>query len=361
MPSRWPSPCSSASCSAPPSRDQSPWYGAYQECRSVAHVRPCRRRGHRSRGDRLVRRARARPWSGGRVIVVDKGPAPGAGSTSSSSSIIRFSYSTLDAVLTAWESAALWNDWEGHLGVVDPDGMARFVRTGMLIFHTPGYNTERIEQLWDEVGIAYERLDTAALHRRFPGARHRRSTSRRSASTTRAFADDADQRDDRRSRVESRASSTTRCSSAHNLAHAARQHGAEFRFHQRGRRRRAGRRPRVRGAPRRRRRVHAPVVVNVGGPHSSGINRLAGVADGMRIAAPAAAPGGVHRARRRGVCASRTASPRWPTSTSASTSGRRSAARGWSVAPSRSATSCTGSTTPTTSTSTRRSSSSRWR
>jgi len=49
---------------------------------------------------------------GGRsVIVVDKGPGPGTGSTSSSVSLIRFSYSTLDAVLAAWESAALWNDW----------------------------------------------------------------------------------------------------------------------------------------------------------------------------------------------------------------------------------------------------------
>jgi sarcosine oxidase subunit beta len=72
--------------------------------------------------------------SGRSVIVVDKGPAAGAGSTSASASIIRFSYSTADAVLTAWESAAIWEAWEEHLGSVDPDGMARFVRTGNLIF-----------------------------------------------------------------------------------------------------------------------------------------------------------------------------------------------------------------------------------
>ena len=75
---------------------------------------------------------------GGRsVIVADKGPAPGAGSTSSSAAIVRFSYSTIDAVLTAWEAAAKWHDLVGHLGCVDPDGMARFTRTGMLIFDTP--------------------------------------------------------------------------------------------------------------------------------------------------------------------------------------------------------------------------------
>ena len=92
------------------------------------------------------------------VIVVDKGPAAGSGSTSSSSAIIRFSYSTIDAVLTAWESAALWNGWSAHLGTTDPDGMARFIRTGMLMFRTPGFNLARVEQLWSEVGIAFEQL-----------------------------------------------------------------------------------------------------------------------------------------------------------------------------------------------------------
>src|SRR3954468_3556452 len=78
--------------------------------------------------------------SGRAVICVDKGPAPGAGSTSSSSSIIRFSYSTLDAVLTAWEAASMWEHWAEHLATTDPDGMARFIRTGNLIFCTPGYD-----------------------------------------------------------------------------------------------------------------------------------------------------------------------------------------------------------------------------
>jgi sarcosine oxidase subunit beta len=63
--------------------------------------------------------------AGRTVIVVDKGPGPGAGSTSASSAIIRYSYSTRDAILTAYESAQMWFDWERHLGVADPDGMCR--------------------------------------------------------------------------------------------------------------------------------------------------------------------------------------------------------------------------------------------
>jgi sarcosine oxidase subunit beta len=219
---------------------------------------------------------------GGRsVIVVDKGPAPGAGSTSSSSSIIRFSYSTPDAVLTAWEAAALWNDWEGHLGMVDPDGMVKFVQTGMLIFHTPGNNTSRIEELWNDVGIAYELLDSAGLKAKVPGLDIGVFFPPKRIDDP-AFADDAT--------AEMTAIFEPLSGfiddpmlSAHNLAYAARHHGAEFRFHQEvvGFEETDGRVSGVLladGAT-----VHAPVVVNVGGPHSSGLNRLAGVAEGMRI------------------------------------------------------------------------------
>ena len=45
--------------------------------------------------------------SGRTVRVIDAGPAPGAGSTSSSSAIIRFHYSTRDGVTASWESMHL--------------------------------------------------------------------------------------------------------------------------------------------------------------------------------------------------------------------------------------------------------------
>jgi glycine/D-amino acid oxidase-like deaminating enzyme len=219
---------------------------------------------------------------GGRsVIVVDKGPGPGTGSTSSSVSLIRFSYSTLDAVLAAWESAALWNDWEGHLGTVDPDGMVRFIRTGMLIFHTPGNNTQRVEALWDEVGIAYELLDSAALAARMPGLDIGQYFPPKRIDDP-AFADEATSQMTAIFEPESGFIDDPMLS-AHNLAFAARQHGAEFRFHQEvvGFEQTDGRVSGVLLADGT--TLHAPVVVNVGGPHSSGINRLAGVTEGMRI------------------------------------------------------------------------------
>ncbi len=219
---------------------------------------------------------------GGRsVIVVDKGPAPGAGSTSSSVSIIRFSYSTPDAVLTAWEAAAMWRDWEGHLGMVDPGGMARFIRTGMCIFHTPGDNTARVARLWDEVGIAYDVLDAAELRRRLPGVDLGAYYPPKRIDDP-AFADEATTELSAILEPESGFIDDPMLA-AHNLATAARQHGAQFRFHQEvvSIDQADGRVVGVTLAGGE--QLRAPVVVNVGGPHSSRINEMAGVTEGMNI------------------------------------------------------------------------------
>ena len=219
---------------------------------------------------------------GGRsVVVVDKGPSAGAGSTSSSVSIIRFSYSTIDSVLTAWEAAAMWLDWAGHLGTVDPDGMARFIRTGMCIFNTPDDNTERVRRLWDEVGIAYSIADVAALRELLPGVDLGAYFPPKRVDDP-AFAEETAVALTALIEPESGFIDDPKLAAV-NLAFAARQHDAQFRFHQtviaidRDGDRVSG--VSLAGGE----RISAPVVVNVGGPHSSLINRLAGVADGMRI------------------------------------------------------------------------------
>ena len=219
--------------------------------------------------------------SGRRVVCVDKGPAAGAGSTSSSSSIVRFSYSTMAGVLASWESAALWLDWERHLGVVDPAGMARFVPTGSLVFRSEGYDVDAITALWDDVGVPYERLDAAAVRARFGaldvGAHHPPKRiddpafgAEPHGELSAVYTPDAGYIDDP-------------MLAAHNLAHAAQEHGATFRF-----------RTAVVAIERRSGHVtgvafdggggvDAPVVVNVAGPHSSRVNALAGVSDEVRI------------------------------------------------------------------------------
>jgi sarcosine oxidase, subunit beta len=220
---------------------------------------------------------------GGRsVVCVDRGPGPGAGSTSASSALVRFSYSTIDAVLTAWESAAHWHHWADHLGVADPVGMAAFVHTGMIIFDAPGGTMAHVADLWDDVGVPYERLTADEVMRRFPLLDVGSYFPPKTVDDP-AFGDDA----------VGRLSAVFDADAgyiddpllaAHNIAHAARHHGAELRFHQR-----------VVAVLRHNDRVAgvgladgttitSAVVVNAAGPHSSSINELAGVTDDMRIA-----------------------------------------------------------------------------
>ena len=53
------------------------------------------------------------------VVVVDKAGGIGHGSTSASSAIIRFNYSTWSGVAAAWESWHCWTHWREHLGHED--------------------------------------------------------------------------------------------------------------------------------------------------------------------------------------------------------------------------------------------------
>lgn len=221
---------------------------------------------------------------GGRsVIVVDKGPGAGAGSTSASSAIIRYSYSTRDAILTAWEAAQFWLDWEEHLGAVDPDGMCRFVPTGNLIFRTTGYDGTRMIELWTELGIPFEDLDADTLATRFPWLDTGKYYPPKRIDDP-AFADDATGRLSAIYQADSGFIDDPMLA-ARNLAFAARRHGAEFSF-----------RSEVISIDRAvggdavagvtladGSRIVAPVVINVGGPHASIINRIAGVTDDMTI------------------------------------------------------------------------------
>lgn len=104
---------------------------------------------------------------GRHVIVVDKGDAVGGGSTSASSSIIRFNYSTLDGCIASWEAMHQWADWANHLGVLDGPA-AKFYRTGMLVVAPPDEGFATVVGHFDTAGIPHELLDAAAVHQRFP-------------------------------------------------------------------------------------------------------------------------------------------------------------------------------------------------
>ena len=163
----------------------------------------------------------------------------------------------------------------------DPEGMAQFVGAGNLILCTTGYDGVTVMALWDEIGIPYEWYDSVQLQERFPGLDIGRYYPPKRIDDP-AFAEEATGELTAIYNADSGYIDDPMLA-AHNLAHAARHHGAEFRFRQAvveiGRQ--GGH---VTGVVLESgEQISAPVVVNVGGPHSSVINRMAGVEQDMRI------------------------------------------------------------------------------
>lgn len=103
------------------------------------------------------------------VVVVDKAGAPGHGSTSSSSAIVRFNYSTFDGVATSWESKHYWERWPHHVGSGDESGLAAFHRTGMVVLDTPVAPLGRVAALLAQAGVPFEEWDATRLRDRVPG------------------------------------------------------------------------------------------------------------------------------------------------------------------------------------------------
>jgi sarcosine oxidase subunit beta len=218
----------------------------------------------------------------GRVVtVVDKGPAAGAGSTSSSSAVIRYTYSTWDGVVTAWESHFLWEQWRDHLGVDDEHGYAKFFRVGMLTLDAPGFDRARVLQLFDAVGVPYEEWDAGTIRKRMPALDPAQYWPPRLPSDDAFWRDahgelggfftpDAGFVDDPQL-------------AAHNLMVAARAHGATFRFGEEVRavaqEGGAVKGVTLAGGE----RIAAAVVVNAAGPYSARVNALAGVLDDFAI------------------------------------------------------------------------------
>lgn len=215
--------------------------------------------------------------AGRSVVVVDKAAGIGHGSTSASSAIVRFHYSTRTAVALAWEARHCWEDWRGHLGHDDPDGLAGFVRTGMLVLEPDPKVSAATTTHFDVVGVPWERWSAHEVQQRAPFLDVGAYGPPKPVASDEFFAPargviggtwtpDAGYVDDA-------------TLAAHNLAAAARRHGAGFQL----RHEVTGLEP----AGSRRWRVHTrhregseaidcDVLVNAAGPWSGAVNALAG-------------------------------------------------------------------------------------
>ena len=218
---------------------------------------------------------------GRNVVVVDKAGGPGYGSTSASSAVVRFNYSTWDGVATAWESKQCWDAWEDHLQFRDSAGLASFHRTGKVMLDVPIAPVAKAVELFDQVGVPYEVWDAATLRARIPGIDSGRYWPPKPVDADAFFADaehqlgglytpDAGFVDDPQL-------------ATHNLAAAAQHRGVEFVFNRR-----------VVAVDRSGGRVHGvrlsdgstistPVVLNAAGPWSHRLNDLADVGEDFTV------------------------------------------------------------------------------
>jgi sarcosine oxidase subunit beta len=219
--------------------------------------------------------------AGTAVTVIDRAPGPGMGSTSASSAIVRCHYSTYQGVAVSWEAKHGWEDWAAHLGLVDPAGMARYVRTGALVLDTPGYDASRVLAHYDAIGIPYEVLSSQDIRDRFPYLSPARFYPPKRPSDEEFWADPTG---------EIGGFYTSEGGfvddpglAAHNLWAAATAAGATSMF-----RAEVASVLRADGAVAGvtlvdGRRVDADIVVNAAGPHSAVINALAGVLDDFAV------------------------------------------------------------------------------
>lgn len=220
---------------------------------------------------------------GKRTLTVDKGAAAGLGSTSSSSAVVRYSYSTESGVNIAREGLAYWQNWPDHIGFVPDSGLVGFTQRNMLLFFTEAQpHPRRVRELWSQLDVPHEVLTVADLRERFP------FMSPELFGPPSLPEDDAFWRDPWGTVEGALLSPDAGYVSdpqlaAQNLHDAAIAAGATFQFG-----------AEVTGIQRSSDRVtgvsladgstiEAPVVINVAGPHSRAINRLAGQADAMSI------------------------------------------------------------------------------
>ncbi len=221
--------------------------------------------------------------AGYRTLSIDKQGGAGLGSTAGSCAIIRLYYSNVESCALAYENWFIWKDWAGYLGSTDPRGMIQYKDVGTLVMKcAENGNMERAAGLMDAIGAPYEHWGPEQIKGKFPFFDLRTFGPAKRPDQD-GFGEPTGGEIPGAMFFPCGGYVTDPALAAQNAEHAAKQHGAEFLYNATvaeiltANGRAAG----VKLADGR--SIHAPVVVNIAGPHSANINRMAGVYDEMNI------------------------------------------------------------------------------
>jgi sarcosine oxidase subunit beta len=219
---------------------------------------------------------------GYRTLNIDKLPASGYGPTSNSCAIVRAHYSSWDGVAMAYEGFYYWDDWERYLGVVDDAGTARYMKSGTILLKSGTGHHNKVLRHFRDLGVEFEEWDKSELQRRMPiYDTHAFWPPRRPSDPH--FWDQPEEELDGAVYTPGSGYVNDPQLATHNLQRAAEAHGGEFLFKAEVAeiRRSNGR---VQGVTLTDgHEIDAPIVINVAGPHSFVINRMAGVEDTMKV------------------------------------------------------------------------------
>jgi sarcosine oxidase subunit beta len=217
-----------------------------------------------------------------RTISVDKLPAAGYGPTANSCSIVRAHYSSWDGVAMAYEGFSYWHDWPSYLECEDELGLARYMNCGTLLLKSELGHHEKVLTHYRSIGIEFEEWTVEDLQERAPFYDlHAYWPPNRPEDPT--FFETPEKELEGAIYTSGSGYVNDPQLATHNLQRAAEARGSRFLFDAEVTEilTASGRAAGVRltsGET-----LAAPVVVNVAGPHSFVINRLAGVEDEMNV------------------------------------------------------------------------------
>ena len=222
---------------------------------------------------------------GKKTLNIDKLPASGYGSTSNSCAIIRLYYSTPDGVATAREGYYYWQDWPFYLGLGarDPKGLAIYRNTGALVIKTEiNHQLKNVMAALDDLGVGYIELEPEEIKRYLPQVDLQAYYPAKLQSDP-GFGEPSGGSITGALWLPETGYVNDPQLSTHNVQVAAEAVGAEFKFNAEvvDILKENGRASGVKLADGS--QIKSGVVVNVAGPHSYKINRMAGVEEGMNI------------------------------------------------------------------------------
>ena len=219
---------------------------------------------------------------GYRTLNIDKLADADFGSTANTCAIIRTHYSTRDGVAMAFENYHYWKEWAKYIEVGDELGLAHFIESGAVILRSPAMNWNDVWEFYDEFGIQYHKWDMDTLARKLPFY-NLDSYHPPKRPEDEAFWAEPTQTLEGAFFLPQAGYINDPVLSTHNIMRAAESKGTTFRFNSEVAEVRRDVDKVLGVTLTDGTRIDAGIVVNVAGPHSFVINRMAGVEAGMNI------------------------------------------------------------------------------